>query len=497
MIGEQVIELQESVTMLFSDIRGFTQMATNLAPQDLCTLLNSLYSSFDEHLDVRGVYKIDTIGDAFVVVGGLAIENSTVEHASAIADFALDMLGEIENVKAMWQLIPEANPLIQDVTMRIGVHSGGVIAATVGLIRPKYLLFGRNTLIANAMESQGVPGQIQLSQSTYDLLTPGHTHFMDPRGEIDLGTTLGSMHTYFLKGRFSDLLRAARGRGRMQEEDAKAAADAQMEAQKQRVEDREDEDVEERHAEMLSVGESTGLLAPTDDTDAHLADVIPRAIRSVQTASTTSRDDLSLGFSSQNTRASRALAKQIEFVRGGGRAPEWTGKGRGGKRSGAPNSRSGLMKTQEQSLDRRMISLTLTTGDGAPMPLVPVDVSVPSSGTGSSLHSTPGGSRPITPRSASVVASTVPSFGQLPAAAGRTPHRRSFTLQNLNTNSLQLPIAPRAGLISPPSGGLPPISPQISAATLSSVHSLPPQASQPYSTPFNREFDRNKPEDRN
>jgi hypothetical protein len=130
---EQVIGMQESVTLLYSDIRGFTEMSTQMAPQELCTLLNSFYSAFDEHLDQRGTYKIDTIGDAFVVVGGLAIENSTSEHASAIADFALDMLAEIEVVKRMWKQIPGANPLIQGVNMRIGVHTGKVIAATVGL----------------------------------------------------------------------------------------------------------------------------------------------------------------------------------------------------------------------------------------------------------------------------------------------------------------------------------------------------------------------------
>lgn len=231
MTGMQVIESQNCVSILMSDIKGFTSMATTMLPQDLCTLLNSFYSAFDEHLDVRGVYKIDTIGDAFVVVGGLAIENSTVDHASAIADFALDMLGEIEHIKAMWRLLPSADPQIQQVTMRIGVHTGRVIAATLGLIRPKYLLFGTDTLIANKMESEGIPGQIQLSQSTFDLLSPLHTHLMEPREVLlDLGPKFPEaqrmVQTFLLKGRFQDILRAARERGAMQ-----AASKASEEAQ--------------------------------------------------------------------------------------------------------------------------------------------------------------------------------------------------------------------------------------------------------------------------
>lgn len=92
MRGVQVVEMQDDVTLLYSDIRGFTNMSGHKQPRELCELLNDLYSAFDEHIDERQVYKIDTIGDAFVVAGGLRFAACTRAHAAAVCDFALDML---------------------------------------------------------------------------------------------------------------------------------------------------------------------------------------------------------------------------------------------------------------------------------------------------------------------------------------------------------------------------------------------------------------------
>jgi len=163
--GETIVEELHDVTMLYSDIVGFTKLSATLHPSELCTLLNKLYSSFDRHLDNLGIYKLDTIGDAFVVIGGLDQNRNAgagymgpifgrENHAEAVTTFAKEMLKEVNRIRRNENV---------DLNMRIGIHTGKAVGAVVGLKKPKYLIWGHDTKIANLMESEGVAGGIHLS----------------------------------------------------------------------------------------------------------------------------------------------------------------------------------------------------------------------------------------------------------------------------------------------------------------------------------------------
>lgn len=483
MTGEQVIEVQECVTLLYSDIRGFTELSTKMAPQDLCTLLNSFYSAFDEHLDVRGVYKIDTIGDSFVVVGGLAIENSTVEHASAIADFALDMLGEIENVKAMWREIPHANPLIQSVTMRIGVHTGGVIAATVGLIRPKYLLFGRDTLIANRMESDGVPGQIQISQATYDQLAAGNTHLMEPRGVVDLGPNLGQVTTYLLKGRYIDIIRAARERfahasTAKVEDGALVTAASASSSSSAAAAAAVDQDAADSETSRLLADEERLDSTPRASFFSSPASRPPptRRPQTLHAHTIHSVDDAQLHQT--QSRAAISLAKRIAHVRNLSReavpydwdvsysqplSPQFSLSGGTGPTGVSTPAAPGRTPNTASSSARN--SVLLASGDSrarvaasaeasvvqatsTSTPIIVVDTT--GSSDRPSTGPTPTATASVTPRS-----SIIQAFTAAPPAAAIAPETNTAR----GAKSLQLPPAAKGSHAASPSG-LPPISPQ-------------------------------------
>ncbi|KAG1699558.1 hypothetical protein DVH05_012969 [Phytophthora capsici] len=183
-----VDELAE-VTLLYSDMVGFTPLGAKLDPEAICVMLNHIYSAFDSHLDDLGVYKMDTVGDAFIVVGGLPGHKSSKNHAAAIAAFAVEMLREIERFCA------KANVELQ---MRIGIHTGPVVGGVVGIKKPRYLIWGKHTVIANLMESRGVPGRIQLSDATYTHLCKCPEFMIEERADRVQISENDTMQTYFL-----------------------------------------------------------------------------------------------------------------------------------------------------------------------------------------------------------------------------------------------------------------------------------------------------------
>lgn len=156
-----VVDELADVTLLYSDMVGFTTLGSSLKPGDICVLLNKIYSAFDKHLDQFGIYKMDTVGDAFIVVGGLPTHKSERNHAAAVTAFAIEMLHEID-----W-FCTETNVSLQ---MRIGIHTGKVVGGIVGIKKPRYLIWGHHTVIANLMESRGTPGRIQISEDTFQQL---------------------------------------------------------------------------------------------------------------------------------------------------------------------------------------------------------------------------------------------------------------------------------------------------------------------------------------
>ncbi|KAK6177072.1 hypothetical protein SNE40_015250 [Patella caerulea] len=187
--GKQVeAEKYDQVTILFSDIVTFTSISAACAPLDIVNMLNDLYQRFDEKTTQHGVYKVETIGDAYMVVCGVP-ERST-NHAAPVSRFSIDMLLESAQVKS-----PATGRPLQ---IRIGIHTGPVVAGVVGRKMPRYCLFGDTVNTASRMESHGLPGRIHISPTTHQALKTSR-FLVKEREEINVKGK-GKMTTHFLVG---------------------------------------------------------------------------------------------------------------------------------------------------------------------------------------------------------------------------------------------------------------------------------------------------------
>jgi len=147
------------VTILFSDLVGFTKMSSQTSATDLVKLLNDLFSRFDKRADALGVEKIKTIGDAYMAVAGLPIPRP--DHAVLCAELALGMF---EDLKAFNQENGK------ELDMRIGLNSGPVVAGVIGYTKFSYDLWGNTVNTASRMESTSKPGRVQVSPATYEVI---------------------------------------------------------------------------------------------------------------------------------------------------------------------------------------------------------------------------------------------------------------------------------------------------------------------------------------
>ncbi|XP_061158821.1 guanylyl cyclase C isoform X1 [Syngnathus typhle] len=185
-------ELYEEVTVYFSDIVGFTTLCHYSTPMEVVDMLNEIYKNFDSVLDHHDVYKVETIGDAYMVASGLPKRNGD-RHAVDIAHMALDILSFVGTFEL--QHLPGI-PL----WIRIGVHSGPCAAGVVGNKMPRYCLFGDTVNTASRMESTGLPLRIHVSQSTINILQRTDCQFQyEQRGETYLKGK-GKEMTYWLTG---------------------------------------------------------------------------------------------------------------------------------------------------------------------------------------------------------------------------------------------------------------------------------------------------------
>jgi class 3 adenylate cyclase len=184
---EVIADASPQVTVLFADIADFTSHAERSPPEATVALLNELFSQFDALTETRGLEKIKTVGDAYMVAGGLP--DPMADHAGAIAELALEML-EL----AARRSFPEGGP----VRLRIGVDSGPVVAGVIGRRKFGYDLWGDTVNTASRMETTGVPGCIQVTERTRQLL--GERYVFQERGVIQVKGK-GKMLTYFLSGR--------------------------------------------------------------------------------------------------------------------------------------------------------------------------------------------------------------------------------------------------------------------------------------------------------
>jgi class 3 adenylate cyclase len=184
---EVIADASPKVTVLFADVADFTSHAERSPPEATVALLNELFSRFDALADAGGLEKIKTIGDAYMVAGGLPDPRS--DHAGAVAELALGML-EV----AAHHRLPDGAP----VRLRIGIDSGPVVAGVIGRRKFSYDLWGDTVNTASRMASSGIPGCIQVTQRTRSRL--GERYRFRDRGRIQVKGK-GEMTTYLLSGR--------------------------------------------------------------------------------------------------------------------------------------------------------------------------------------------------------------------------------------------------------------------------------------------------------
>lgn len=182
-----IVDTFDSVTVLFGDLVGFTALAEKLPPRDLVDRLNDLYSEFDVIAESYGLEKIKTIGDAYMVVGGVPLPRD--DHARAIASMALDMCDAVARRRAAGD---------DTLEIRIGIHTGPAVAGVIGTRKFSYDVWGDTVNIASRMQSHGVPGAVQVSETTCALLRGEFE--LEPRGRVALKGK-AAMNAYLLLGR--------------------------------------------------------------------------------------------------------------------------------------------------------------------------------------------------------------------------------------------------------------------------------------------------------
>lgn len=187
---DSIAESYNEVTILFADIVGFTDMSAKMDATEVVGILNSLFSRFDDLATELGLEKIKTIGDAYMAAAGLPLR--TRDNARVVADMALAMIDATETI---------CRENGYDLSLRIGINTGVVVAGVIGKTKFIYDLWGDAVNIASRMESTGEAGRIQTTQSTYELLRDSYV--LQERGIIEIKGR-GSMMTYFLIGKRPD-----------------------------------------------------------------------------------------------------------------------------------------------------------------------------------------------------------------------------------------------------------------------------------------------------
>eukprot|EP00980_Cylindrotheca_fusiformis_P023348 scaffold10399_cov113-Cylindrotheca_fusiformis.AAC.8 len=214
-------EHRDMVTIFFSDIVGFTQLSAQLPPRKVALLLNRLYTKFDALSQKHDVFKVETIGDAYMAVTNL-VKNQEKDHAKRIAEFAIDAVREANET-----LVDEEDPLKGYLNVRVGFHSGSVVADVVGTRNLRYCLFGDSVNIASRMESNSKANRIHCSLASAEILAKQCPSLpVKSRGLIPIKGK-GEMHTCWVnegtgsrllnvKEAGSEMIHWAKGQGRDQ-----------------------------------------------------------------------------------------------------------------------------------------------------------------------------------------------------------------------------------------------------------------------------------------
>jgi class 3 adenylate cyclase/CheY-like chemotaxis protein len=184
---EHIADACPNVSVLFADMVGFTAMSRTMTPSALVEVLGDLFSRFDLITEKHGLEKIKTIGDCYMLAGG--VPEPRDDHAHAAVDAAMDMCVALEEMHARTG---------GALRMRIGVHSGPIVAGVIGIRKFTYDLWGDTVNVASRMESTGQPGRIHISTHTAKLIEGEFN--LEPRGAIEV-KSLGMVETFFVNGR--------------------------------------------------------------------------------------------------------------------------------------------------------------------------------------------------------------------------------------------------------------------------------------------------------
>jgi class 3 adenylate cyclase len=186
--GEGLIaDRYDDVTLLFADIVEFTRMSSQMTPDELVTVLNEVFTVFDRLVDTYALEKVKTIGDAYMVVGGLPERSD--DHTQRMAEMALDLAEQVAGIETASRL---------GVRFRIGLHTGPVVAGVIGTKKFIYDVWGDTVNLASRMESLGVPGRIQVTGAVESRLRDRFV--LEPRGLIEVKGK-GPLPTWYLVGR--------------------------------------------------------------------------------------------------------------------------------------------------------------------------------------------------------------------------------------------------------------------------------------------------------
>jgi class 3 adenylate cyclase len=186
-----IADAYDSVTVLFADIVGFTELSSRVDAASTVNMLNQIFTLLDHLAEKHGLEKIKTIGDAYMVVGGLPEPHP--HHAGKVADFALEAQSELSRF-----IFKQSGHRLG---VRIGINSGPVVAGVIGIRKFTFDLWGDTVNRASRMESHGLENKIQLSGSTFELLRDKYE--IEERGQIEI-KGIGTTTTYFLKRRIGE-----------------------------------------------------------------------------------------------------------------------------------------------------------------------------------------------------------------------------------------------------------------------------------------------------